>query len=102
MWGGTAGTIALSPSIDSIPNNMKTISLSVLKSDYEAYKRAAAEKGRSVAQLIREAMALYRAEKLEQRPPLVDLPVFPGHRPCGELPSRDEVWEEMFDGGSEH
>ncbi len=80
---------------------MKTISLSVLKSDYEAYKRASAETGRSVAQLIREAMALYRAEKLEQRPPLVDLPVFPGHRPCGELPSRDEVWEEMFDGGSE-
>ena len=43
-------------------------------------------------------MAFYRAEKLEERPRLTDLPVLAGHRPLGELPTRAEVYDEMFSG----
>ena len=77
---------------------MKTISVSVSADDYRAFQRAAREQGRPVAQLIREAMAVYRAERLEERGALSDLPVLPGHRPVGELPDRSEVWREVFDG----
>lgn len=76
---------------------MKTISVGILKSDYEAFRQAAKEKGRSIAQLIREAMAFYREKKLETRPRLTELPVVPGPRPLGDLPSRGEIFDEIFD-----
>lgn len=62
------------------------------------FRRAARARNRSAAQLIREAMAFYRAEKLEERPRLTELPVLAGHRQLGELPNRAEVYEEMFSG----
>jgi len=43
---------------------MKTISLAVSETDYEAYRRASHAQHRPIAQLIREAMAFYRTEKL--------------------------------------
>lgn len=76
---------------------MKVISVSVSDNDYEEFRRAAREQRRPIAQLIREAMALYRAEQLSNRRPLTDLPVLPGHRATGALPSRDEIYEEIFD-----
>ena len=75
---------------------MKTISVAVSESDYESFQRAARARNRSAAQLIREAMAFFRAEKLEERTRLTDLPVLAGHRPLGELPTRAEVYDEMF------
>ncbi len=75
---------------------MKTISLSVSLADYEAFKRAAKAQGRPVAQLIREAMAHYRAVALEERTALVELPVLPGHGATGEVPPRDALWDEVF------
>jgi hypothetical protein len=75
---------------------MKTISLSVSEADYEVFRRAAAAADRSIAQLIREAMALYRAERLEERAPLRDLPVLVGHKPLTLLPTRAQVYEEVF------
>lgn len=75
---------------------MKTISVSVLESDYEALRKAAKKEGRSIAQLIREAMALYRQERLEAAPRLHDVPVIPGPRPRGPLPDRQEIFEEIF------
>jgi hypothetical protein len=80
---------------------MKTISLSVSEDDYEAFRRASSAQNRSIAQLIREAMELYRAEKLEARTPLHEIPVLLGHRPLGSVPSRDEIYDEIFDRGSE-
>lgn len=74
---------------------MKTISLAVSNTEYEAYRQIASQEGRPIAQLIREAMAVYRAEHLEQRPPLLDFPVLVGHRLVGELPSRVEIWDEI-------
>jgi hypothetical protein len=76
---------------------MKVISVSVSESDYEDFRRAAREQNRPVAQLIREAMALYRVERLAERRPLKELPVLAGHRPLGPLPSRAEVYEETFE-----
>ncbi len=76
---------------------MKTISLSVSKVDYAAFRRASRRLQRSIAQLIREAMALYREERLEQKGRLSELPVVVGHRPLGPLPTRAEVYDEMFD-----
>jgi hypothetical protein len=75
---------------------MKTISVSVLSEDYEAFRRSARRRKLPIAHLIREAMALYRVEKLEEKPRLEGLPVLIGHRPLSVLPGRDEVYEEIF------
>ena len=47
-------------------------------------------------ELIRDAMALYRAERLEEKDRLVELPVLVGPRPVAGLPGRAEVYEEIF------
>jgi hypothetical protein len=76
--------------------HMKTISLSVSETDYETFRRAAQAQRRSIAQLIREAMAFYRKEKLIDRTPVLDVPVLPGHRLIGEFPTRAEIYDEIF------
>jgi hypothetical protein len=76
---------------------MRTISLAVLESDYEAFKEAAKEQGRSAAQLIREAMTFFRQHRLQKREPLRALPVLSAHRPIGNLPSRAELYDEVFE-----
>lgn len=75
---------------------MKTVSVSVPECDYEAFRQAAAVRNRPFDDLVREAIALYRAERLEDREPLTDLPVLSGHRLIRELPSRTEVWDEIL------
>ena len=75
---------------------MKTISVAVSKDDYEAFRWAARAQGRPIAQLIREAMAEYRTRQIPDRSPLTDLPVLPGHRPTGPLPSRADLYDEVF------
>ena len=78
--------------------NMKTISVSVSKVDYEAFRRGSKRLQRPIAQLIREAMALYREERLEQKSRLSELPVLVGHTPLAGLPTRGELYEEVFGG----
>jgi hypothetical protein len=75
---------------------MKTISVSVSSQDYEAFRRGARRAKRPIAQLIREAMALYRQERLEEKSRLLELPVLIGHRPVSSAPGRAEVYEEIF------
>jgi hypothetical protein len=75
--------------------DMKTISVGVSEEDYEAFREAAMLGDRSIAQLIREAMALYREERLSRRTPLRRLRVLAGHRPVGSLPPRHEVYDEI-------
>jgi hypothetical protein len=77
-------------------SDMKTISLAVSEADYERFREAAKAENRPIAQLIREAMALYREQKLEAASPLTSLPVLAGHRPVQALPTRDEVYDEVF------
>lgn len=76
---------------------MKTISVAVSESDYDAFRQAARQRDRSIAQLIRDAMARYRETELEPRSPLRSVPVLPGHRPVGALPSRSELYDEIFE-----
>ena len=76
--------------------DMRTISVSVSTKDYEAFRRTARLTQRPIAQLIREAMAFYRQEKLEARPRLTALPVLSGHSPVSPLPSRAELYDEVF------
>jgi hypothetical protein len=75
---------------------MKTISVAVSESDYEAFRRAARAQHRPIAQLIREALATYREEKLEAKTPLVKLPILESHHLISRLPSRAEIYEEIF------
>jgi len=79
---------------------MKTISVSVSKEDYAAFRRGSKRLQRSIAQLIREAMSLYREQRLDEKSRLVSLPVLVGHRPLASLPTRAELYEEIFDAES--
>lgn len=76
---------------------MKTISVSVSESEYEEFREEARRSHRSIAQLIREAMTYFREQRLAPRTRLEDLPVLAGHQMLGELPSRDVVYDEMFE-----
>ncbi len=78
---------------------MKTISVSVLEEEYEAYRQDSKYRNRPIAQLIREAMAYYRKERLSQRDRLVELPLLVGHALSRDLPSREEIYEEIFENG---
>jgi len=82
-------------SLANIINNMKTISVSVSKSVYEDFRRGAREKDRSIAQLIREAMKLYRDLHLSKKEPLRNIETFPECKLVGKLPTREELWDEM-------
>lgn len=75
---------------------MKTISLAVSEPEYEAYRSIAQQEGRPIAQLIREAMAVYRAEHLEQRQPLLEFPVLLGHRLITDPPQREDLWDDIL------
>ncbi len=76
---------------------MKTISIAVSEDDYEAFRRESQQSDRPIAQLIRESMAYYRKEHLEEKIRLTELPVVVGHRPLAGLPTRAELYEEVFD-----
>lgn len=75
---------------------MKTFSVSIPESEFEAYRQAASERNRPVDELLQEAVRLYRVERLEGRDRLEDLPVFRGHQLIGKLPTRSEIYDEMF------
>jgi hypothetical protein len=79
---------------------MRTISLSVSKEEYEAFRRWSRRSKRSIAHLIREAMSFYRQEKLDEQARLTELPVLVGHRPLGDLPTRSELYDEAFEEAS--
>lgn len=81
----------------TIIGNMKAISLGVSEDDYEEFRRVAEQEGRSIAQLIRDAMAMYRELKMKQKPRLLDLPRLVGHKPVGDLPARSELYDEIYD-----
>jgi hypothetical protein len=75
---------------------MRTLRLTVTDSEYEAIQRAAEAAHRPMEQLLREAVAVLRREEAEKKTPLRDLPVLSGHHPVGDLPSRADLYEEMF------
>jgi hypothetical protein len=82
---------------------MKTISLAVAEDVYEAFRHLSQEQGRSIAQMIRDAMNSYLAEHRPPRRRLEEVRVFPGMRPIAPFPTREEIWDEIYDRGkTEH
>jgi hypothetical protein len=77
------------------PEGMRTLRLTVTDSEYEAFRRAAEVAHRPMEQLLREAIAAFQSGT-EAKAPLRDLPVLSGHRPLGGLPSRADLYDEMF------
>ena len=75
---------------------MKTISVGVLDTDYDSFRQASKAQGRPIAQLIREAMSLYRQDHIERRTPLRAVPTLAGHRLVADLPARDELYDDVF------
>jgi hypothetical protein len=75
---------------------VRTLRVTVTDSEYETFRRAAEAAHRPMAKLLRDAIALVQREKKEIKAPLRDLPVLPGHRPLGDLPSHADLYEEMF------
>ncbi len=75
---------------------MKTISLAVSEDVYDSFRQAADREGRSIAHMIRDAMAFYLETRIGARTRLTEVPVLLGHRPLSELPSRGDIWEEIF------
>ena len=74
---------------------MRTLHLTVTDSEYDAFRRAAEVAHRPMEQLLREAIASFQGGT-RAKAPLRDLPVLQGHRLIGELPSRADLYEEMF------
>lgn len=75
---------------------MNTISIAVSNPDYEGFRTYAKVSDRSIAELIREAMAFYREKKMSNVGKLEHLTVIP-HRFKGGLPTRVEIYDEMAD-----
>lgn len=73
---------------------MKPISTHVSTQAYERFRALATRRGRSVAELIREAMDVYLADERQQGPSLLDIPA----RRSGRLKrtwTRAELLDEM-------
>jgi hypothetical protein len=79
--------------------NMKTISLAVSEEDYEGFRLLSQREGRPIARIIREAMSLYLAEQRTPKGRLEHVRVFPGVRQIAPLPTREELWDEIYDRG---
>ena len=75
---------------------MRTLRVTVSDSEYDALQRVADERKRSVEQLVQETLASFQRETGEMRKPLRDLPLFPGRRQVADLPSRADLYEEIF------
>jgi hypothetical protein len=76
--------------------SMRTLRVTVSDSEYDALRQVADTRDRSVEQLIHEVLASFQRESHTPRKPLRDLPLFPGHRLVGDLPSRAELYDEIF------
>jgi len=75
---------------------MRALRVTVSDSEYDALEKAAAARRRTIEELVREALATVQSGPVVTRKPLRDLPLLPGHRPLGELPTRTDLYEEMY------
>lgn len=75
---------------------MRTLRVVVSDSEYQALQEVADARARSVEQLIRETMAAIQREVTERGKILRDLPLLQGHRAVAGLPSRGDLYEEMY------
>ena len=78
-----------------IGDDMKTISVSVSENDYEAFRAHAVRADRSIAELVREAMRLYRESCIQEQSALKKLTVYSRPRCIRTLPPREELYDEI-------
>ncbi len=74
---------------------MKPISIHIGEGEYQEFKSLAARTGRSVAELIHEAMAEYLERKRDRRGSIFDVPVHHGGAQLKNW-NREEVFDEMI------
>lgn len=75
---------------------MKPISIHVSESHYQQFKSLAAQAGRPVAELIREAMARYLEERASRRVSLLKIEPHASGRLVSEW-TRSDLYDEMLD-----
>ncbi len=75
---------------------MRTLRVVVSDSEYQTLQEVAEARDRSVEQLIRETMASINGGMIETGKTLRDLPLLLGHRAVTDLPSRADLYEEVF------
>ena len=74
---------------------MKIISLNVSEKTYTEFKKYAQDQDRPVAELIREAMELYRDRKIQLQNPLKHMPTTAKPR-LKRRWTREEIQEELL------
>ncbi len=76
---------------------MKTIHVTVSSEEYETLQQAAQVRNCSIDELVRQAVAMLQSSLTSApQPRLTELPILPGHRPLAPLPSRSELYDELF------
>lgn len=75
---------------------MKTISVNVSEPVYEDFMEHAQRTDRTAAELIREAMELFRQERIRPRTSLTNLKPLNLGKTLKPLSSRDDLLEEML------
>jgi len=75
---------------------MKTISVNVSEPVYEDFMQHAQRTDRTAAELIREAMDLFRRERIRPRTSLTDLKPLNLGKTLKPLASRDDLLGEML------
>ncbi len=75
---------------------MKTLRVVVSDSEFQALRKVAVARDRSVEDLIRETMTSIQRGVIETGKTLRDLPLLLGHRPVADLPSRSDLYEDVF------
>jgi hypothetical protein len=75
---------------------MRTLQVTVSDSEYADLQEVAAARETSLEQVLQEALTSIRREESRRRGLLRTLPLLPGHRPVAGLPTRADLYEEMF------
>ena len=76
---------------------MKTITINVSEPVYQEFRQFATNQGRTTSELIREAMALYREERMIRRGNIRDLQPLSLGRVIKPLKRKDDLLAEMLD-----
>jgi len=75
---------------------MKAITINVSDPVYKTFQEYAKEKDRTASELIREAMELYKAEKIDRKRSIRDLQPISVGRVLMPLSERTDFLEEML------
>ncbi len=75
---------------------MKPISVHVAEDDYQTFKQLADLQGRAVAELIREAMALYLSSESRDHRSVLDISPHPSGKMLREW-TRSDLYDEMLE-----